>query len=55
MKYKITDNCIGCGLCEAACPALAIEEVGEIYKITDRCEKCGICISECPTNAIIEE
>ncbi|MBR3412143.1 MAG: ferredoxin [Bacteroidales bacterium] len=22
MKYKVNDSCIGCGLCEATCPAV---------------------------------
>jgi len=33
MSYKITDDCISCGACEAECKNEAISEAKEIYVI----------------------
>jgi len=33
MAYKITDDCISCGACEAECKNEAISEAKEIYVI----------------------
>ncbi len=55
--YKITDECIVCGSCEAECPVEAISERddGEIYVIDeDVCSDCGTCVDVCPTEAIIQ-
>lgn len=38
MAYKITDECIKCGACEAECPVSAISEGDEKYVIdADTC------------------
>lgn len=57
--------CIGCGLCEAVCPAEAIKVVttegqGHEKKVTSyeldllRCVFCGFCIDACPVSAILQ-
>jgi ferredoxin len=41
MAYKITDDCTGCGLCEAECKNQAISEGETIYVIDpDKCTEC---------------
>ena len=51
MAYKITDECIACGACEAECPVNAISE-GDIYKIDPAiCSECGSCANVCPVGA----
>ncbi len=56
MAYKITDDCISCGACVAACPVEAIELDEEKYKIdAEKCISCGACTDVCPVSAIVEE
>lgn len=62
MAYKITDDCISCGACEAECPNNAISEGEEIYVIdTDRCTECvgnsesPMCAGVCPMGACIPD
>jgi NAD-dependent dihydropyrimidine dehydrogenase PreA subunit len=53
MAYKITEECIACGVCIDECPADAIAE-GDIYVIDpELCTDCGSCAAVCPTEAII--
>jgi ferredoxin len=41
MAYKITEDCIGCGACEAECKNQAISEGETIYVIDpDKCTEC---------------
>ncbi len=41
MAYKITDECISCGACEAECQNEAISEGETIYVIDpDKCTEC---------------
>lgn len=52
--FLITDDCIGCGTCEAGCPQRAIDS-GTPYAIRQRnCLHCGICYENCPVQAIVK-
>lgn len=56
MAYKISDDCISCGACEATCPVEAIAEGDGKYEIDgDKCISCGSCAEGCPVSAIAEE
>ena len=54
--YIITDECIGCGLCQANCPVSAIG-MGEEHRVIDQsvCVQCGTCFEACPVEAIEEQ
>ena len=52
MAYKINDDCISCGACEAECPTSAISEGDGKYEINpDVCTECGSCADVCPVDA----
>jgi len=56
MAYKITDECISCGSCEAECPVEAISEGKDKYVIdADKCTDCGSCADVCPSDACVPE
>ena len=62
MAYKITDDCISCGVCEPECPNQAINEGDEIFVIEpDRCTECvGFydtqqCAEVCPVEACVPD
>ncbi len=55
MAYKITDECISCGACEAECQNQAISEGGMIYVVDpNKCTECvgnaesAQCVEICP-------
>jgi len=56
VAYKITDECVSCGLCSEECPVEAISEGDDKYIIDQNiCTECGTCVSVCPNDAIVEE
>ncbi len=55
MAYKINEDCIQCGACQADCPVDAISEGDATYVIdADACISCGACAAGCPVDAIAE-
>ena len=68
MAFKITDECIACGLCQMACPNDTIritsesvlnEETGKKKKVLVKyeydlgaCMFCQLCVNACPHGAI---
>lgn len=51
-KFKITDSCIGCGLCEKICPIENVELVDKKPVFKHKCEHCMACLHWCPKEAI---
>ena len=52
MAYRIGDDCISCGACEAECPVQAISQGDDKYVIdADACLDCGACAGVCPVEA----
>lgn len=49
MTYHITEECIGCGICQENCVEMAIHEKDGKYYIKEMdCDDCGICFTKCP-------
>ncbi|WP_371380477.1 FAD-binding protein [Sporomusa aerivorans] len=55
MAVLVTEECIGCGACQSACPFGAIEMPEDKACITDSCTQCGACIDSCPVQAIVRQ
>jgi ferredoxin len=52
-KFKVTEECTGCGICEAACQINAIAMVeGRPRWVVQKCIRCAACIHRCPVEAI---
>jgi len=60
-RYKITEECNGCGICHKVCPANAIQMVEseeqanrkqEPFIIPKKCDHCQACLQLCPKRAI---
>lgn len=54
--YVVTEECIGCGLCRASCPAgaIAVGSSGHMEIDQEVCIHCGTCCDGCPMEAIEE-
>ena len=50
--FRVTDACVSCGKCEAACPLNNIELVSGVPQWGTACTHCMACICGCPTSAI---
>ena len=49
----VTDDCVGCGICEQVCPSASIRvEEGRAVHTPGKCQTCLACIHACPHNAI---
>ncbi|NBB96265.1 MAG: 4Fe-4S dicluster domain-containing protein [Planctomycetes bacterium] len=57
VRYKITDDCIGCTKCAQQCPVDAIEPRPHRRHEVDNetCVRCGACRDVCPVDAVTIE
>lgn len=50
---RVTDACVGCGICEKVCPAASVHvEDGKAVHIPGNCQTCLACAHACPQKAI---
>lgn len=51
-SFRVTDDCIHCGICTYVCPRGNYQLTGQGVKMQDDCEFCFACIQNCPQRAI---
>ena len=52
MRYKVNEDCIGCGQCAKLCPRGNIRIENGRASIGTDCIQCLSCLQFCPTQAI---
>ncbi len=51
--FKVTEDCIGCGICTKVCPAGCVKlEKQQAFHAKECCQACYACIQACPETAI---
>ncbi|MCQ2977693.1 MAG: EFR1 family ferrodoxin [archaeon] len=51
-KFKVSEDCVGCGSCALLCPFESIQIINNKPSWNGKCTHCMACISVCPTQAI---
>lgn len=51
-SFRVTDDCIHCGICSYVCPRGNYQLTGQGVKMQGDCEFCFACIQNCPQRAI---
>lgn len=51
-SFRVTDDCIHCGICTYVCPCGNYQLTGQGVKMQGDCEFCFACIQNCPQRAI---
>ena len=51
-RWRVSDDCIGCGKCERSCPAKNIKLIESRPEWGDNCYSCCACYHSCPERAI---
>ena len=51
--YRITDSCIGCGICTQSCPQQCIQPGEPFWIQQEHCLHCGSCQERCPADAVV--
>lgn len=50
---RVTDACIGCGICEKVCPSASVRIInGTAAHVPGNCQTCLACVHACPQKAI---
>lgn len=50
--FKVSNLCVGCGICEKTCPSRNIKLENDKPKWSNKCQDCMACVQHCPKKAI---